>query len=417
MQWLGFTIGSIVPFPLIVSAAFGLNPAETAAFFQRSILFCGLFSFLQVYFGHRLPLLEGPSGIWIAVTSSVAASAIALGQSAHAAMGSFSLAMIICGLLIILISVFGFSAKLGKFVSPMILGTALIMLSLQFGTSCLVNMLGLTGGGFDAFGAIVSLLVLLIIVVIKVKVKGFVGSISILIGLIFGYLVYLAFGKVSFQTGVSTQFYIPAPFELGAPSFDTGILIGQVVVVFVTFMLSIAGIKGMAESTGMPADKKQLNRGILLNGISTLFGGIFTSVGTTPLNSCIGFVELTGVASRRVFAVSMALFAALGLFPPVSAVLVSIPLPVLYTIFFVISASLMGMGLKEYARLEMNTNHAICVGFSLMAGVSVLVLPADTLAFLPDWCEYVFQNGMATAIIVCLVMEGFFKLIDTKKAQ
>ena len=411
LQWIGFTIGSIIPIPLIVSASMGLGAAETAAFLQRSLLACGIFSLLQVFFGHRLPLTEGAAGIWGAVTAGTAASAVALGKSTGELMGNIELAMILCGVIVMVMSATGLIEKISRVFTPMLLGTAYIMLPLQFGGTCLVNMFGLSGGGFDGFASMASMLVLLVIVVVKARTRGFINSIAILIGLIAGYLIYLAFGRIEIAAGTEWSLYIPTPFEWGAPSFDFGIFLSQFVVAMVTVVIAVAAIKTVKQTLGQTASKKQISRGVFFNGVSTVFSGLFAAAGSTPFSSCIGFLQITRVAARRAFAIASAAFVVLGLLPPMAALMVSVPKPVVYTIFLIISGSMLGLGVKEYRRLELDTNDVICVSLSLMAGVGVIVLPEGTLSFLPDWCEYIFRNGMAVGIIVCLIAENAMKLI------
>lgn len=61
VQWLIFTLANSAVIPLVLGAALGLDRAWTADLAQRLLFFSALASLLQVLFGHRLPIIEGPS--------------------------------------------------------------------------------------------------------------------------------------------------------------------------------------------------------------------------------------------------------------------------------------------------------------------------------------------------------------------
>jgi xanthine/uracil permease len=46
---------------------YGLDPAGIGSLAQRTFILCGVTSILQALWGHRLPLMEGPAGLWFGV--------------------------------------------------------------------------------------------------------------------------------------------------------------------------------------------------------------------------------------------------------------------------------------------------------------------------------------------------------------
>jgi hypothetical protein len=59
-QWAMFILAGCVVAPLAIGQAYGMMPQELADFVQRTFFVLGIASLLQAFFGHRLPIMEGP---------------------------------------------------------------------------------------------------------------------------------------------------------------------------------------------------------------------------------------------------------------------------------------------------------------------------------------------------------------------
>lgn len=75
LQWLSFSLAQSAVVPIILGASLGLDIEGTAHLALRIFFFTGLGSLLQVLFGHRLPIIEGPAGLSWATYMSLAAMA------------------------------------------------------------------------------------------------------------------------------------------------------------------------------------------------------------------------------------------------------------------------------------------------------------------------------------------------------
>ena len=60
----GFYGCRLIVAPIAIAGLFGLNAEESAGFVQRTMFILGVSGFLQAVFGHRLPINEGPAGLW-----------------------------------------------------------------------------------------------------------------------------------------------------------------------------------------------------------------------------------------------------------------------------------------------------------------------------------------------------------------
>lgn len=58
LQWMIVTVSSSVAVPLAIGDIYGLTPDEVGLLMQQTMFFVGLASFLQVWIGHRYPMIE-----------------------------------------------------------------------------------------------------------------------------------------------------------------------------------------------------------------------------------------------------------------------------------------------------------------------------------------------------------------------
>lgn len=105
VQWAVFILATSIVAPLSVGYAFGMSQPEIAGLLQRGFFVFGLTSLLQGMFGHKLPLLEGPAGLWWGVFLMYAGFVSSAGH-ADVVLRSLELGLLVSGVLFLLLSVF-----------------------------------------------------------------------------------------------------------------------------------------------------------------------------------------------------------------------------------------------------------------------------------------------------------------------
>ena len=64
LQHIVYFAAGIIVLPIAVGIYLGLSQGEIAAFLQRTFFLCGVVTLLQLSFGHRYPIIDGPAGLW-----------------------------------------------------------------------------------------------------------------------------------------------------------------------------------------------------------------------------------------------------------------------------------------------------------------------------------------------------------------
>lgn len=165
------------------------------------------------------------------------------------------------------------------------------------------------------------------ILLATVLLRGFLGRISILLGVTVGYLVAWPQGQLHLAANWDAAKWF------GAPPFHTPVFqaraIGMIVPVVVVLLAENTGhIKAVASMTGRNLDRS-LGRGYAGDGGATMIAGAFGGSGATTYAENIGFMAATKVYSTAAYPVAGLTAICLGLIPKFGATILSMPLGVL----------------------------------------------------------------------------------------
>ncbi|BAF59049.1 xanthine/uracil permeases [Pelotomaculum thermopropionicum SI] len=407
VQWLSFTLANSAVVPIVVGNALGLDQAGTAALAQRTFFFQALASLLQVTLGHRLPIIEGPSGMWWGIFITLAAMAPALGKPLETLRTDLELGVMAAGLVLLAAGLAGLVGKALKLFTPAVTGSVLLLLGLQLSGTFVRGMLGIgANGGIDLKSAMVSAFVVAVVVLINLKAKGFLKSIAILIGTAAGWIIAALAGVTS---GVHwthrTAVAIPQLFAWGLPTFDPGVVLTSILTGLLVLSNLVASILAMERVLGAELPQRTYDRGVALTGFSDILAGLGATVGFVPYSAGAGMVSMTRVAARLPFIVFSFALMALGLLPPVASFLASIPEPVGYSVLLASFCQMVGFGLKDYARLKFDSRDCFVVGLPLLFGTGIMFLPAGAFAGVPALARYILGNGFIAGMLLCMLLD------------
>lgn len=404
VQWFAYMAANVAVVPLVIGPAFGLAPDQVAALGGRTFLISGAVSALQVLFGHRLPLVEAPAGIWWAVLIQMAAIA---GPGGFAHLGpALEAAMIVAGLCT---AVLGFAGGIGRLIrgfTPAVTGTVLVLLALQLSGTFLKGVLGISAGHPepDPVVAAISLAVLAVVVAVTLYGPGPVRSFGVLAGLVVGAALSAAFGRlhpVAFGAWVGW----PEPFAWGAPRMDAGVTLVAVVTALVVLTNLVASLLAVGQVVGRRPPERAYDRAAVFTGLADVLAGVFPAVGFVPYTSSAGLVAMSGVAARRPFLWASILFALLGFLPAAGALLASVPSAVGYAVTMASFAQILSFGLRDYARLQFTPRDVFVVGLSVMAGTGVMSLDPATFASAPPIVRNLLSNGLIIGLVLAALLD------------
>lgn len=409
-QWLVFTLSISAVVPVVVGSALALDQAGTASLAQRTFFVQALATLLQVALGHRLPIIEGPSGMWWGIFITLAAMAPGLGKPLATLRTDLELGVILAGVILVIVGFSGLMGKALKLFTPAVTGSVLVLLGLQLSGTFVRGMLGIDSHGtIDLKSSLISVFVVGIVVLTSLKAKGFLKSIAILIGIGVG---WIAADFAGVAPGMSWEcqsiFALPQLFAWGTPTFDPGIVLTSALTGLLVLSNLVASIVTMERVLETELPKKIFDRGVAFTGISDILAGLGATVGLVPYSAGAGMVSLTKVAARLPFIIFALALMVLGLLPPVGAFLASIPPPVGYSVLLASFCQMVGFGLKDYARLKFEDRDYFILGLPVLFGTGLMFLPAGVFEGIPALARYVLGNGFIGGMLLCMLLEHVF---------
>lgn len=411
LQWLAFGAANIAVIPVILGPYLGLDQAGIAEYAQRMFLYIGIGSFIQIYFGHRLPVIEGPAAQWWVITISISGIAVAIGKPYEVLRTDLVGAMLLCGLVLVLLGFIGLIGRVIKMFTPAVNGCVLILLCLQLSGTLINGIVGenLPGERFNYLPVLIALIVIALVVFLQMKNLAFLKSISILIGLAVGWLLYAVFSNESAKPVQTDKiFELPGFFAWGWPTFDPGIAVSGILVSFILLANLLASLQAMSGAAGIAIEQKNFDKGVIFSGISNLLSGIGASVGTVPFSASSGLVKMSGVAAKKPFVIFSLMMIGASFFPQVGALLASIPQAVGYAVLLAAFTQLLIIGLEEIKKLKLDQRDSFVIGLTVLVGAGIAALPDTALAALPDLARYIFGNALIVGIVICILMEHVF---------
>lgn len=348
-HWLGLSLqhmfsmfGSTVLVPILV----GLNPG--IALFSSGV---GTLMYLLIT-KHKIPAYMGSSFSFIvpmlALMKTTGYPGIAQGTIAVG-----------CVYLIVslIVSAIG-SAWIDRVLPPIVVGPIVMVIGLSLAGTAAKDAT-MNGTHYDLKYFVVALLTLLITIIFNMYFKGFLGLIPILLGIISGYVIACLFGIVDFS-GVQAAhwFSLPAfqiPFVSYHPQFYWGAILSMAPIAFVTMTEHLGHIMVLDELTGRNYFKDPgLNHTLAGDGTASIIAGFVGGPPVTSYGENIGVLAITRVHSVYVLA-GAAVFAIFFSFVgKLSALIESIPAPVIGGISFLLFGVIASSGLRVLIERHVN---------------------------------------------------------------
>jgi len=413
-QHMILLIANAAVMPLIIARGLGLDSEDISAMLLRTFFICGILSILQTRFGHRYPIIDGPSGLWLTVWISLVSVTSALGGDLSALRMHLVFGMLISGAFVIVLGFSGLMKHVAKLFTPLVNGVFLILMPIQLSKSFVGGMLGTVYSGteidprsFTAFWVTVAAMIL-----IYIFATPFIKSIAILIGIAAGWVfaVIIGIGTEHFTDVGATSFIVlPELFAWGTPTFDPGILLTCMIGSFLLFANLFASTIGMADLLGEKLTVKQIDRSTIFFGVSTIVTGAFSTIGFVPFATSIGIVRMTSVAARKPFYIGSAAMVVLGIIGPVGLFFAAIPPAVGYGALSVLFAIIVKQGTDIVKKAGLTERSGLAFGIAMLTGTGIMMQPFALFTTLPTMLQPFVSNGLLIGIVISIILEQVLK--------
>lgn len=252
----------------------------------------------------------------------------------------------------------------------------------------------------DPKNAIIAVVTFLATVLIATMAKGFFKVVPILGGIVIGYVLAISLGAVDFTAISEASFFaIPDFTFIGTYSFDWRAVAMFAPIAFVTIAEHIGDHKVLGSITDRDfINDPGLDKTLLGDGLATLVSACIGGPANTTYGENTGVIGMTKVASVYVTGGAAVIAIFLGFIGKFTALISTIPLPVMGGILILLFGLIAGNGLKIMIQEKVDltkTRNIIVVASMLVIGLGGASFSLNNAVAL---------TGMSLAAVVGIIL-------------
>lgn len=396
---LAMFVANIAPI-LIVAGVIKMPVEQSGALVQSAMIVAGIGTLIQLYpvwrIGSGLPIVMGISFTFVSIACVIGSK-----YGYGGIMGAVLVGGILEGLL-------GLGARYWRrFVPPIVAATVV--------TSIGFSLLGVGansfGGGFgnpnfgDAPYIIVGTITLLSCIGFNIVAKSFYKQLSVLFGLVVGYVVAYFMGMVNLSRITEVPLIaIPElmPFSM---EFHPDAIFAFFLIFLVSATETIGDTSAMT-AIGLKRNvtEKEVAGSITCDGIISSLSSIFGCMPITSFSQNVGLIAMTKVVNRFAIMTGAIIMILSGLFPALGVLLASLPESVLGGCTLMMFGSIVVSGVQMIAGCGYSTRNVTIASLALSIGIGFTQNPAIFKIF-PNLIKNVFaENCVAVVFIVAMAL-------------
>jgi xanthine/uracil permease len=403
LQWLFIAIPSILIIGKIVGTLHFNTFQDQVVYLQKMSLIMSLTLFIQVLWGHRLPLIAGPSTVLL----------IGVIASRGFPLETVYTSMMAGGLLLALCSLTGFFGYLKKLFTPRVVAVVLLLI----GFTLIPSVLNLITGGSDGAPSlnkfVFALTLTFAMIFFQGRLTGIWKSTLIIWALLAGSLTYLLFFS---KEGIVQSLDSLKAFSLfgrnltSSPSFDPGVLLSFLFCYLALSINDLGSIESLEEILKPSRMTERINRGLTVTGLANLLAGFLGVIGPVNFSMSPGIILSTRCASRYPLIPAALLLFLLSFSPLATGIMGLVPSVVIGCVFLYILCFQVGAGLVLIAREEggIQVETGVVIGLPLLLGTLVAFFPAGLIETFPLPLRPLLGNGFVIGIFSAFILDGFF---------
>ena len=303
---------------------------------------------------------------------------------------------------------------LQKILPPIVIGPMIMIIGLGLASSA-VSSIGIAAGteAISIKGVIVALFTFLVTGLVMLKAKGFFKVVPFLIGIASGYILSCILGLLDFSPVLAAAFFsVPdfvIPFVSYTPTFAAALTIAPIALV--TIAEHIGDHTALSTIIGKDLIKEPgLNRTLLGDGLATLTAALLGGPPNTTYGENTSVVGMTKVASVWVIGLAAIFAICLGFLGKFTALISTIPSPVLGGVSLLLYGFIAVNGLKVLIenRVDFSKSRNVIIASSML----VLGLGGAALTF-----GSVTVSGMSLAAVVGVLLNLLLPHEDEEKEE
>lgn len=413
---LAMFVSNLAPITIIAGAAKpALTAAQTGILLQNAMFVAGIATLIQLYpvwrIGSRLPIVMGVSFTFATVLSTISAN-----YGYPAVVGAVLVGGLFEGTL-------GLLAKYWrKIITPIVAASVVTAIGFSLFT---VGARSFGGGYNEDFGSAQNLflgtLTLAVCLLWNILAKGYLKQLSVLVGLIVGYIAAVMLGKVDLSLVFSGGLVALPRLMPFKPEFHAGAILSACIIFLVSAAETIGDTSALV-STGLGRKIKgeEISGSLACDGYGSFISGLFGCPPVTSFSQNVGLIAMTKVVNRFTIMTGAVCMLLAGLLPPVGNFFASLPDAVLGGCTIMMFGTILTSGIQMIADCGFSQRNITIAALSLSIGIGFTTASEIGIwDIFPPLVQSVFSaNVVAVVFVISIVLSLILpKDMDIKKVE
>ena len=396
---LAMFVANIAPI-MIVTGACGLSTQETASLIQTAMIMAGIGTLVQLFsvwkLGSKLPIVMGISFTFVSVFCYVGPK-----WGYGAVIGAVIVGGILEGILGL------FARYWRRIIAPIV--SACVVTAIGFSLLSVGANSFAGGTGAADFGSvqnwILGSVTLVCCILFNIFAKGHLKQLSVLFGLVVGYIVALFMGKVDLSSLQGISLISLPQIMPHQPVFNLSAIVSVAMIFLVSATETIGDTSAMTGTVlGREATDREISGSLACDGLVSSLSACFGCMPITSFSQNVGLLAMTKVINRVAIATGAGILLLAGVFPAFGVVLATLPEAVLGGCTIMMFGNIVISGLQMIGACGFSQRNITIAALSLSIGLGFTQVP-EMFNIFPSILRTVFaENCVAVVFLAAIIM-------------
>jgi len=402
LQWAALIISCIIILGKVVGDLHFSDPLGRIIYLQKLLFLNAATLICQVLWGHRLPLIVGPSAVLL----------IGIIASQSFGLSAIYSSVMIGGLSITILAASGFLRYFQRLFTTNVVAVVLLLIAFTLTPT----IRDLMTGSMSGINPLHSLIFAFALVFLMFFCHGLLREIwkstliiwVMIVGSLLYYLVFPAGQAEDLFSGVPwvTNFFQEMTLHV---TIHPGVLLSFVFCFMALTINDISSIQAVMELIEPKDMEDRMTRGISFTGLANIACGFFGVIGPVNYSLSPGVMMSTKCASRFTLLPAAAIMAILAFFPAATGFIANVPAVVVGAVLAYVLTSQIAAGLfiafRDAEGGGFRFENGLIIGLSILLGTMIAFLPDQILSTLPSLLRPVLGNGFVVGVVSALALE------------
>lgn len=402
LQWAALLISFIIILGNVVGGIHFNDPLSQITYIQKILFVSGVLLFSQITWGHKLPVIPGPSAVLL----------VGVIASQSFGMSSIYTSIIIGGVLITILALGGLFSYLQKLFTGNVVVVVMLLITFTL-LPTIQNMMIGEESGVEPFYNLCFAVIFIFLMFIGYRIlRGIWQSTLIIWAMIAGSILYFIIFLSGNSTGPAMDtLLVGGFFEKMNFRFDIepGVLISFIFCYMALSINDIGSMKSVNELVQVDDGEARIKRGLIFTGLGNILSGLLGVIGPVNYTLSPGMLASSRCASRFILFPTAMITLIIAFSPAVIAFIGSVPSVVIGVVLAYIMTSQVSatfiMAFKGSGEKGFQFGDGLVIGLSILLGTIVAFLPNHAVESIPTLLKPVMGNGFVVGVITALLLE------------